>query len=76
MAVPRTLPKQSSGVAHFGLNHHERSGALISWLTTCFFFHRVLVVLDRLMSASLGRPCAIQEEEFVFTGSGHLSLVD
>lgn len=29
------------------------------------FFHRVLVVLDRLMSASLGRPCAIQEEEYV-----------
>jgi hypothetical protein len=29
------------------------------------FSHRVLVVLDRLMSASLGRPCAIQEEEYV-----------
>jgi hypothetical protein len=25
----------------------------------------VLVVLDRLMSASFGRPCAIQEEEYV-----------
>ena len=29
------------------------------------FFYRVLVVLDRMMSASLGRPCAIQEEEYV-----------
>ncbi|KAI0058759.1 hypothetical protein BV25DRAFT_1788378, partial [Artomyces pyxidatus] len=29
-----------------------------------FWYHRVLVVLDRLMSASLGRPCAIQEEDF------------
>jgi hypothetical protein len=25
------------------------------------------MVLDRLMSASLGQPCAIQEEEYIFT---------
>ena len=30
-----------------------------------FFSRRVLVVLDRLMGASFGRPCAIQEEEYV-----------
>ena len=40
----------------------------------CFFFlenilstnRRVLVVLDRQMSSSLGRPCAIQDEEWVY----------
>lgn len=39
-----------------------------TWISAndfCIVSHRVLVVLDRLMSASLGRPCAIQEEEYV-----------
>ena len=31
------------------------------FITELFF--RLLVVLDRSMSSSLGRPCAIQEEE-------------
>ncbi|KAN0132388.1 hypothetical protein V8E53_009814 [Lactarius tabidus] len=34
-----------------------------AWSLACSFW--VLVVLDWLMSASLGRPCAIQEEEYV-----------
>lgn len=34
-------------------------------LMMCKFLYRVLVVLDRLMSASFGRPCAIHEEEYV-----------
>jgi hypothetical protein len=39
-----------------------------NWLMN---LHRVLVVLDRLMSASFGRPCAIQEEEYVLSALGH-----
>ena len=40
-----------------------------------FFSHRVLVVLDRLMSASFGRPCAIQEEEYVFGCLGYTTRI-
>jgi hypothetical protein len=37
------------------------------WLMFCIvlFSHRLLVVLDRLMSASFSQLCAIQEEEYV-----------
>lgn len=48
-------------------------GILVGTTLVCHFSyrlmflvsHRVHVVLDRLMGASFGRPCAIQEEEYV-----------
>lgn len=34
---------------------------------TAFTYDRVLVALDRFSSAALGRPCAIQDEEYVLS---------
>lgn len=34
---------------------------------TILIRRRVLVVLDRITSSALGRPCALQDEEWVFT---------
>jgi len=41
--------------------------AAISRLTSTELQFRVLIFMDRMVSASLGRPCAIQDEEYVNT---------
>jgi hypothetical protein len=59
------------------------SGILVGATLACHFdyrlmfpcSHRVHVVLDRLMGASFGRPCAIQEEEYVFGCLGCLNRI-
>ena len=50
--------KVNYGKGHFGKPAKSSQGVLLRVL-----HRRVLVLFDRQMSSSLGRPCAIQDEE-------------
>ena len=49
----------SCGKGHFGTSSAEQLLTVISTVL------RVLACIDRNVSAALGRPCAIQDEEYV-----------
>ena len=73
------LTERSHGVGHpLKTNHGNADSGMLNRIYPGIFFpestFRVLYVLDRLFSASLGRPCAIQEEESVSSFESYLVL--
>ena len=59
-SIPTNIPLKTS----YG---NAPSGKFLESLIDCLLNHgcgRVLVCMDRLVSSALGRPCAIQDEEY------------